>query len=216
MIAGRPNAPSGWLTFNQFFARELNPGLRPIASPTDNSRVTSPADCRFKAMYPIGHDSTIPEITIKKTHRFASIEDLLKGSQYKSAFANGVFVHYFLCPYSYHHLHTPVAGIVRECYSVRGLVYLDVNLANNQFDAPDSSEGGYEFAQARGVITLDTKDSVFGDVGIVTTIPVGMAQVSSDNMTATVGSNLLKGDEFGYFLLGGSDIIVLFQAGVNP
>jgi phosphatidylserine decarboxylase len=30
----RPNAPSGWLTFNQFFARELNPGLRPIAEPT--------------------------------------------------------------------------------------------------------------------------------------------------------------------------------------
>ena len=26
----RPNNPSGWLTFNQFFARELNPGLRPI------------------------------------------------------------------------------------------------------------------------------------------------------------------------------------------
>ncbi len=216
MIDGRPNAPSGWLTFNQFFARELNPGLRPITSPADNSIVTSPADCTFKATYPIGPDSTIPQITIKKTHKFASIEDLLEGSEYKSAFANGVFVHYFLGPYSHHRFHTPVAGIVRECRPVQGLVYLEANIANGQFDAPDSAEGGYEFAQARGIIIVDTTESPFGNIGIVATIPVGMCQVSSVNMTAAVGSNSLKGDEFGYFLFGGSDIIVLFQAGTNP
>jgi phosphatidylserine decarboxylase precursor len=215
MVNGRPNAPSGWLTFNQFFARELNPGLRPIAEPADNTTVTSPADCTFKARYAIGPDSSVPAITVKKTHRFASIEELLKGSQYKSAFANGTFVHYFLGPYSYHRFHAPVAGVVRECYPVKGLVYLDVNLADNQFHAPDSSQGGYEFAQARGIITLDTADSPFGDIGLVAVIPVGMCQVSSVNMTATVGRQLLKGDEFGYFLFGGSDIIVLFQARAN-
>jgi hypothetical protein len=37
--------------------------------------------------------------------------------------------------------------------------------------------------------------------------------VSSVNMTAQVGYNLSKGDEFGYFLFGGSDIIVLYQRG---
>ncbi|QTA82018.1 Phosphatidylserine decarboxylase [Desulfonema limicola] len=216
MIDGRPNAPSGWLTFNQFFGRELNPGLRPIANPADNRIVTSPADCTFRKRYDIGPDSTIPEITVKKTHKFASIEDLLEGSQYKSAFANGTFAHYFLGPYSYHRFHTPVAGVVRECFSVTGLVYLDVNITGGQFDAPDSSQGGYEFAQARGIIIIDTTDSPFGDIGLVAVVPVGMCQVSSVNMTATVGKSLLKGDEFGYFLFGGSDIIVLFQEGVKP
>jgi hypothetical protein len=43
-----------------------------------------------------------------------------------------------------------------------------------------------------------------------------MCQVSSVNMTAKPGSNVLKGDEFGYFLFGGSDIIVLLQEGVDP
>ncbi len=216
MIDGRPNAPSGWLTFNQFFARELNPGLRPIASPADNLIVTSPADCTFRAKYAVGADSAIPGITVKKTHKFASIEDLIEGSQYGSSFANGTFVHYFLGPYSYHRFHAPVAGIVRECCPVRGLVCLDVGIDKQQFHAPDSSEGGYEFAQARGIIIIDTTYSRFGNVGLVATVPVGMAQVSSVNMTATVGSNLLKGDEFGYFLFGGSDIIVLFQEGVKP
>ncbi|MGC1272251.1 MAG: phosphatidylserine decarboxylase [Planctomycetaceae bacterium] len=216
LIDGRPNAPSGWLTFNQFFARELNPGLRPIAAPTDNATVVAPADCTYRAMYAIGPDSRIPEITIKGTHKFASIPELLDGSPYQDAFAGGTFVHYFLGPYSYHRFHTPVAGVVKECRAVQGLVYLDVTLSNGQFDAPDSSEGGYEFSQARGIITLDTQESPFGNIGLVTTIPVGMAQVSSVNMTATSGSSLLKGDEFGYFLFGGSDIIVLYQAGAKP
>ncbi len=216
MVNGKPNAPSGWLTFNQFFARELNPGVRPITSPFDNTVVTCPADCTYKAHYKIGPDSSIPEITVKKTHKFANIEDLLEGSEYKSAFANGTFIHYFLGPYSYHRFHTPVAGVLRECYPVQGLVYLDVEITDNQFNAPDSSQGGYEFSQARGIVTIDTKNSPYGDIGIVGVVPIGMCQVSSVNMTAKPGSNVLKGEEFGYFLFGGSDIIVLLQEGVDP
>ena len=125
-----------------------------------------------------------------------------------------MFAHYFLGPYSYHRFHSPVAGKVLECRAVQGLVYLEVNLKERQFDAPDDATGGYEFAQARGIIVIDTANSPFGDIGKVAIVPVGMCQVSSVNMTATVGKNLLKGDEFGYFLFGGSDIIVLFQAGV--
>lgn len=215
MVDGRPNNPSGWLTFNQFFARELNPGLRPISAPGDNGTVTSPADCTYKATYPIAPDSTIPAITLKKTHSVASVEELLQGSPHADAFAGGTFVHYFLGPYSYHRFHTPVAGKLLECRAVQGLVYLEVNLADGQFDAPDASEGGYEFTQARGVVVMDTAGSPFGDVGLIAVVPVGMCQVSSVNMTAVVGSQMLKGDEFGYFLFGGSDIIVLFQAGAE-
>jgi len=216
MIDGKSNNPSGWLTFNQFFARELNPGLRAIASPMDNTVVCCPADCSFRAQYPIEADSSIPTVKIKISHKFTNIAKLIKGSIYENAFANGTFVHYFLGTYSYHRFHTPVAGIVKECYPIQGLVGLDVILKGDRFDAPDNSEGGYEFTQARGVMTIDTTHSPYGNIGIVAVIPVGMAQVSSVNMMATVGSELLKGDEFGYFLFGGSDIIVLFQEGTNP
>jgi phosphatidylserine decarboxylase precursor len=212
----RPNSPSGWLTFNQFFARELNPGLRPIDSSMDNSIVTCPADCTFMAKYSINLDSTIPEIIIKKTHKFSNIEELLKDSQYKSQFAGGTFIHYYLSPHSYHRFHFPVSGILKECYPVNGLVYANVSLINNKFHIIDESKGGFEFSQARGVLTVDTRNSPYGDIGIVAVIPIGMCQVSSVNMIAQPGSTFLKGDEFGYFMFGGSDIIVLFQAGVNP
>merc|ERR1712045_300475 len=89
-------------------------------------------------------------------------------------------------------------------------------ITDGQFDAPDNSEDGYEFAQARGVITIDTSESPYGDIGIVAIIPVGMCQVSSVSMIATEGSYLQKGDEFGFFQFGGSDIIMLFQEGVVP
>jgi phosphatidylserine decarboxylase len=216
MINGKPNNPSGWLTFNQFFARELNPGLRPIDSPMDNKVVVAPADCTYRMKYAIDKNSNLKAVTVKKTHKYASIHDLLEGSDYKDDFAGGTFVHYFLGPYSYHRFHAPVSGEVKECYAVQGLVTLDVNLKDGQFDAPDNTEGGYEFSQARGIIIIDTKDSPYGDIGLVGILPIGMAQVSSVNMTATKGSMLLKGEEFGYFLFGGSDIILLFQKGKAP
>ena len=215
----RPNNPSGWLTFNQFFARELNPGLRPIASPCDNSVVTMPADCTYRKIYPIDAESRIEEIIVKQTHKYAEIETLLDGdAALAQSYANGTFVHYFLGPYSYHRFHAPVSGKVITSKAVKGLVYLEVNLdaEKRQFDAPDNAENGYEFYQARGILTIDTRNSPHGNMGIVTVIPVGMCQVSSVNMTAVEGKDILKGEEFGYFLFGGSDIILLFQEGHVP
>lgn len=212
----RPNNTSGWMSWNQLFARELNPGLRPIDEPTDNRIVCAPADCTFKATYSISIDNEVQDHVIKRTHNIGNVKDLLKGSKYEEAFAEGTYVHYFLGPNSYHRFHTPVAGVVQESFQVPGLAFLAVNIKDKQFDAPDDSENGYEFRQDRGVITIDTTNSPYGNVGIVAIAPIGMCQVSSVVMIATPGANLAKGDEFGYFQFGGSDIIMLFQKGVVP
>lgn len=213
----RPNNPSGWLTFNQFFARELNPGLRPITDPGDNATVTVPADCTYKRHFEIGDDGTIqPPITIKGTHTYATVQRLLSGSAHADAFNGGHLVHLFLGPYSYHRFHSPVDGTVDECYPLVGQVYLDVSLTDGQFDAADSAEDGYEFEQARGILTIDTAGSPAGDVGIVAVVPVGMTQVSGVNMTHATSAPCRKGDEFGYFTFGGSDIIVLLQRPTRP
>lgn len=212
----RPNAPSGWLTFNQFFARELNPGLRPILDPMTNQVITVPADCTYKRHFQIGPDGRIPEIVLKGTHTYASVQMLLEGSEYANAFNGGHFIHLFLGPYSYHRFHTPVAGIVKEAYPLTGQVFLDVSVADGQFDAADSATNGYEFQQVRGVLTLDTSESPAGNVGMVAVVPVGMCQVSGVNMTHVRDTPCEKGDEFGYFTFGGSDIIILLQAGTKP
>ncbi|WP_380282190.1 phosphatidylserine decarboxylase [Kitasatospora purpeofusca] len=222
LVDGKPNEPSGWRTFNQFFARELNPGLRPITDPEHNTTVTMPADCIYKNTYDIDANSGIhPDgdpLRLKLTHEVITIPQLLsEKSDYGKRFANGTFVHYFLAPYSYHRFHTPVAGQVKECFPVHEDVYLDVTIdGNGQFDAPDNSTDGYEFTQGRGVIVIDTAKSPYGDIGLVAIVPVGMAQIDSVKMTMTVGAQAPKGEEFGYFLFGGSDIILLFQQGHAP
>ena len=216
MVDGRPNEPSGWLTFNQFFARRLNPGLRPVADPADNTVVTSPADCSFRHAYDVDADSNVPATTIKHSHRYGNVGQLLEGSRYADAFAGGTFVHYMLPPSAYHRFHVPVAGRVEESFVTTGRVYQQVALEDGELKSLDSTETGYEFSQTRGVLTLDTAASGYGDLGIVAVVPVGMAHVSSVNVSAVEGADLAKGDEFGFFQFGGSDIIVLFQDGVDP
>lgn len=225
IIGGRPNnEKQSWDTFNEFFARSLNPGLRPIADPASNKTVALPADCTYKDQYPIAEDSSVSEVVLKQTHRFGNIKDLLEGSAYADAFAGGTFVHYFLGPYSYHRFHTPVSGLVAELTKVHGKTFLDVNLEDTpgQFSAPDKSiKGkppvGYEFSQARGYLIIDTSNSPAGDVGLVAAIPVGMCQVSSVLLNQPIlGQHVEKGTEFGHFEFGGSDIILLFQKGRLP
>jgi phosphatidylserine decarboxylase precursor len=195
--------PSGWLTFNQFFGREISPGLRPVAGMRIDKIITSPADSTFKAQFPIDDDN---EITLKHTHKY-KILDLLDGSPYQEKFRNGLFWHAFLGPNDYHRFRAPVRGRVLECRAIQQNVYLQVQIQDGKYHgvwaAPD--EAGYQFTQTRGLIIFKSP------LGLVAVLPIGMAQVSSVNMTAVVGSTLRKGDEFGYFLFGGSDIIMLFQ-----
>jgi len=101
LVNGRANMPSGWVTFNQFFARELNAGLRPIAEPTSNLVLTSAADCSFEHRFDIDENSQIPAIEVKTTHRYGKITELLEGSLYGERFAGGTFVHYMLPPSAY-------------------------------------------------------------------------------------------------------------------
>ncbi len=215
----------GWNCFNDFFYRKLNPfqsdrsPMRPIANPQMNKVVSSPADCTFKAIYKIDNSGNVIDnddnhcpITLKNTHTLGTVKELLNRSELAGQFNGGTFVHYFLSPFDYHRFHVPVNGKVLSSEAVQGNVFLNVELSGGQFDAPDGAGDGYEFTQARGVIIIDTKESDAGDIGKVAIIPIGMAQVSSVHMELEAGQNVKKGDEFGYFAFGGSDIIMLFEA----
>jgi hypothetical protein len=100
---------------------------------------------------------------------------------------------------------------VRECRKVHGLTYMGVRLKDNQFLAQDDAKNGYQFSQSRGVLILDSVGCNLGDIGLVGVVPVGMCHISSVNFTTKTGVTLSKGEEFGYFAFGGSDIIILLQ-----
>jgi phosphatidylserine decarboxylase len=207
-FAARPNynsgdyyvEPSGWLTFNQFFAREVKPGKRPIAEPHNDRVIVSPADSTFKGKWDIDANS---KVTVKGITW--PVAKLLDGSPYQKEFESGIFTHSFLAPDDYHRYHVPVAGEIEEVRNIQGRVYMDVARR------PDGTLYGidgetYQIDQERGLIVIDSPE-----VGLVAVLPVGMCFVSSVNLTPEVGARLQKGDEFGFFMFGGSDIVMLFQ-----
>jgi len=193
-------APSGWLTYNQFFARHVKPGKRPIDGLCDDSVIVSPADSVFQGQWKIDEDSQITAKGLKW-----SVHKLLDGSPFQDRFKGGTFIHMFLNVNDYHRYHVSVRGIVREIRKIPGKVVLDViKKEDGSLDVADGT--GYQFTQDRGLIIIESP------IGLVAVLPIGMAQVSSANLTAEVGAILAKGEEFGYFTFGGSDIIVMFEA----
>ena len=193
-------APSGWLTFNQFFARHVRPGKRPIDGLWDDSVVVSAADSVFHGQWDIDEDS---QITVKGLEW--SVHELLDGSPFQDRFKGGMYMHSYLSAHDYHRFHVPVQGVVREVRNIPGRVVLDV--IKKEDGSLDMTDGDtYQLTQARGLIIIESP------LGLVAVLPIGMGQVSSVNLTAQVGATLAKGEEFGYFTFGGSDIIIMFEA----
>ena len=153
---------------------------------------------------------------IIKSDRLTSVADLIgESSAYNTAFTNGTMTHAYLDVNDYHRYHFPVDGTVKEVrimkgnVAVGGIVTWDSKENKYLFDA---TEPGWQTIQTRGCVIVKTKK--FGLVAILT---VGMSQISSvlfeDNVQP--GNKFRKGDRLGYFLFGGSDIVIIFQNQVN-
>lgn len=225
---------SNWDTFNDFFSRYLrSPAARPIAQQGDPSVVTSPADSCPQGTWDIdenskidtksgsgGNGSTAADLTGDsadgvgvKLDSYYDVNKLLgPESDYHGSFKNGTFTHTFLNINDYHRYHFPVSGTVKEKHRIAGNVKLNVKWKEEvgRYELRDTT--GWQFSQTRGSVVLETDDH-----GLVAVLPIGMGQVSSVNFGNHVekGRYFEKGDMLGYFLFGGSDIIMLFQEGYD-
>ena len=212
-------SPTHWRTFNQFFARRLkSPAQRPIAAPADPAILVSPVDGVPQGLWAIDGGSKL--IAAKgvavKTGTVESVERLLgEQSRYKGAFAGGTFTHVFLDVGDYHHYHFPLDGVVKEVSVIPGSEvaggYITWDPVNRRY-AFDPSSAGWQSLETRGVLILDT-----GAFGLVALVPIGMSPVSSVNFDPALkeGVRVRKGDRLGNFLFGGSDFVMVFQAGYS-
>ena len=211
-------SPDNWKTFNQFFARYLSsPDKRPIASKEDGSVVVSPADSHPQGVWDIDENSNIvhEEGVNIKSGVFTSVEALLGDSEYKTAFANGTLTHTFLDVNDYHRYHFPVGGVIKEVSIIPGD---DAAGGITKWDPEKNKyilqarEPGWQMIETRGCVVVETEE-----YGLVAILPIAMSQVSSVCFEDTVreGATVEKGDMLGCFLFGGSDIVMLFQDGVD-
>ena len=215
MNNGWYESPEKWSTFNDYFARRLSsPDARPIAEKANEAVVVSPADSAPQGIWKIDKNSRFEQAkgVRLKSANFNSVNDILgKGSAFAGQFANGVLTHTFLDVNDYHRYHFPVSGTVKEVRTILsddaagGITVWNEKL--RKYELQDQIPG-WQSIETRACVIVDT-----GKYGLVAVLPIGMSQVSSVNFeeTVKVGAVVKKGDPLGYFLFGGSDIVMLFQ-----
>lgn len=215
---GTYESPANWHSFNDFFARYLSsPAARPISKPDDTSVMVAPADSKPQGIWKIDKKSRIvgnEKIAIK-SGRFSSVEELLGTSAYRKDFAGGTLTHTFLDVNDYHRYHFPVSGTIKEVKIIHGddaaggITIWDKKAKKYVLL---SNEPGWQMFETRGLVVVDTDE-----YGLVAILPIAMSQVSSVCFEKNVkpGVKVKKGEMFGCFLFGGSDIVMLFQKGIK-
>ena len=207
-------APDRWHTFNDFFARRLkDKNARPVSAPDDEAVVVAGADSKPQGLWRVDEKSDIvhERPVVIKSNIYNSIKTLLGGGAYADAFAGGWMTHSYLNESDYHRYHFPVSGTVRETE----VIWQDAD--GGGVTIWDQDEGKYILQdQNPGWQSLETRGRVIVETegfGLVAVMPIGMALVSSVNFEPAVkpGAAVKKGDPLGWFLFGGSDMVMIFQ-----
>lgn len=183
--------------FNEFFIREVKPGVRPIAFMDRDDIAVCAADSRLMAFRNV-EESTRFWI---KGRKF-SIQGLLGNDVSSSPFIGGALVIFRLAPQDYHRFHLPVSGTVERFVQIPGCLYTVNPIAVNSLcDVFTENK--------RAVSIIST--AYFGKVAFVA---IGATMVGSITFTREKGDYVQKGEEFGYFSFGGSTVICVFEKDV--
>nr|WP_294612126.1 archaetidylserine decarboxylase [uncultured Gilliamella sp.] len=203
------NDVKDYKTFNDFFARELKDGARPIDQ-ADNV-IVMPADGVMSQFGSI-QDTQL----IQAKGHFYSLESLVAcHPDMIKFFKNGAYATTYLSPKNYHRFHMPCDGILREMIYVPGTLF-SVNKATTE-SIPNI------FARNERVICLfETEFGPMAQILVGATI-VGSIEVKWEGVitpprdgimkrwTYAGEVKLTKGQDMGCFKLG-STVITLFAS----
>lgn len=179
---------TAYTSFNDFFVRHLKPASRPISA----SPAILPADARY-----LFFDNISENDFLVKGQRFNLHTFLLTESD---RYIGGTGILARLCPIDCHRFVFPISGIATDSQRISGS-YLSVNpIATHTL--PEIF-----WTNVREVTFIESDQ--FGTVAMV---EIGATNCASIVQTYTPG-RIEKGQEKGYFRLGGSAIMLLFEKG---
>ena len=179
-------------TFNDFFIRQIDPKKRPICS--DPDVCIAPVDGKVLAYRIVEPESTF---RIKRS-RF-NLREFLRDDSLAEKFAGGSMIVSRLCLADYHHFHFPDSGIPGKAKSIQGKYHAGGPYALRWL-VPFYSEN-------HRMVTLFDSDH-FGHMAIV---EVGAFTVGSIQQRFQPGAHVAKAAHKGFFELGGSTVVLLFE-----
>jgi phosphatidylserine decarboxylase len=194
--------PGPFPTFNEFFIRKLKPGVR--AFETDPNRFSAPAEGRYLVFPSVGENTPLPVkgATLNARALLGIEENPEEASRLGLRhFVGGPGFIARLCPVDYHRFHFPDSGKVIARFRRRGSLRSVNPIAL-------AVRGDLLFRNEREVSILETKN--FGRIAYV---EVGAICVGKIVQSHPDDREFERGDEKGYFLFGGSTVIVIGEKG---
>lgn len=193
-------------TFNDFFIRKFRPGLRPFEA--EASRFSAPAEGRYLVFPSVGDATVLPVkgATLNGSVLVgANLREIDRPVELRSvdlsSFHGGPGFIARLCPVDYHRFHFPDAARVITRARLHGPLHSVNPIALGR-------HGDLLFRNEREVTILETKN--FGKIAYV---EVGAICVGKIVQTYPANREVRRGEEKGYFLFGGSTVIVLGEPG---
>lgn len=175
--------------FNDCFCRKIKDGYRPF--PQDENTFFSPCDGLLSA-YRINDDTVIPVKQSKYT-----IPSLLNDTALAKKYQDGTCLVFRLCVNHYHRYCYPVSGVKGENIFIKGKLHTVRPIALES--SPIFTENCREYT------VIDTEN-----FGSVLQMEVGAMLVGKIKNHHGAGK-VIRGEEKGMFLYGGSTIIVLLE-----
>lgn len=183
-------------SFNQFFIRRFSTNKRPFVTKT--SELAAFSEARY-----YGYEKVLPEETVPVKGFNLSPNNLIANTKWEKTFEEGPLLLARLCPVDYHRYHYPDNGVILDDFRIHGNFHSVNPLALK-------SKGDILITNERHVTILETEN--FGKLAY---IEVGATCVGKiiQSKPLTKGNKFSRGEEKGYFLFGGSTVIVVGEKG---
>jgi phosphatidylserine decarboxylase len=194
--------PDEYANFNEFFARELKPGARPVDDPGNNKAVSSPADCRLTAF------PTIDLATKYWIKGFGfTLARLLGSDELAAKFDGGSIVIARLAPQDYHRWHSPIDGTVESVTTIPGAYYTVNPQAINEPGTMDV------FCENKRSVMLLKRAETGSPVAVIAVGAMLVGSIEYNEGLDKPGAEVKRGECIGGFKYGGSTVINVYPKG---
>ncbi len=204
-----PDLPChGFTSWDDFFTREFREGRRPVASPENDAVIVNACE---SAPYRIATN-------IKKRNEFwlkgqpYSLDHMMAGDPLVEQFEGGTVYQAFLSALSYHRWNSPVKGRILKTTILDGSYYAEAHSEGFDPVGPNLSQAYITETATRALVFIEADNP---DIGLMCVIFVGMAEVSTCDVTVYEGQHVNKGEELGMFHFGGSTHCLVFRPEVQ-
>ena len=198
----------GFTSWDDFFTRQFRDGQRPIAAPDDDDVIANACE---SAPYRLAHGvKHIDNFWIKAQPY--SLRHMLDNDKLAPRFDGGTVYQAFLSALSYHRWHSPVSGRVVKAYVIDGTYYSETLSEGYDDSGPNDSQGYITEVATRALIFIEADNPA---IGLMCFMAVGMAEVSTCQITVYEGQRVSKGQQLGMFHFGGSTHCLIFRPEVR-